>query len=242
MPKGRNSGLFWSSSKMFCFCSCLFVYNRKLWSYILHANKIAPFDTRMTKMTNLKEKQIKLATAAIADLKELVAQTGNLLMNLSKSGVEATAKAVCNFYNEASPIQQDCLDIAYCWCGSWDSENEAREALEAVKGNAIKALAWKQNRLEVFECERPEYRQGITIYEVVRVSTKRGEPLSTHTNYFSSKERVKAFLNKKYDFYAPDMEENSKFKCIERSDYSLQFYQEDEEYLIEFHMNHVDVE
>ncbi|NMS01631.1 hypothetical protein HKB36_01105, partial [Vibrio parahaemolyticus] len=69
-----------------------------------------------------------------------------------------------------------------CWCGSWDSANEAREALEAVAGHAITALAWKQNRLEVFECERPEYRQGITIYEVVRVCTKRGELLSTHNN------------------------------------------------------------
>ncbi len=192
----------------------------------------------------MKTTQQRVVIALENDVNDLTALAEFIqkLMNLADM-VDAgeVSHRLCAFYKDASPVQQASLAMLYAACGTWIGTAYAMKDLRAAKEMVIREIAWKQNRLEVAEGERPELAAGLTIYEVVRTSRVNDNEISRGTTLYSTMSKAVNALERKHTFYVISKPDGEKFSVSYKADDELVLYREDTKHEIEYQIKTIDV-
>ncbi|HBC3499785.1 TPA: hypothetical protein KDY90_002565 [Vibrio parahaemolyticus] len=192
----------------------------------------------------MKTTQQRVVIALENDVNDLtvLAEFIQKLMNLADM-VDAgeVSHRLCAFYKDASAVQQASLAMLYAACGAWIGTAYAMKDLRAAKEMVIREIAWKQNRLEVAEGERPELVAGLTIYEVVRTSRVNDVEVSREISLYSTKSKAMHALEKKHALYVNRKPEDEQYTVSYQSDDELELYREDTKHEIAFKIKPIDV-
>ncbi|MFV8383407.1 hypothetical protein ACNO5E_04795 [Vibrio parahaemolyticus] len=180
------------------------------------------------------ENEVKALTN-LAEFIQTLSEVADLM------GASEAAHRLCEFYKDAHPIQQASLSVLYAVCGTWRGSVYAMTDLDAAKEMVIREIAWKQNRLEVAEGERPEPVAGLTIYEVVRTSKINDKEVSRETSLYSTKSKAMHALQKKHALYVNRKPEDEQYTVSYQSDDELELYREDTKHEIAFKIKPIDV-